>query len=158
MAVRSPFLGLAATFAWTAALTSLLSLPVILFEALGLPQEVPLFYRIGAFAAAGALAIRLSHAITFGWTALPIAFLGGFTGYIAFGAIVGPAIDLGVAAIHATVAGVGAWAASTFLEPKLTREVRLESEGKRRCRVCGARVGLKARRCWSCRASLNRLT
>ena len=158
MAVRNPLLGLFATFGWALALTSLLSLPVLLLEALSLPREFPLFYRIAAFAAAGVLASHLARASTFGWTALPTAFLGGFLGYIAFGAILSLPVDLGFAAIHATIAGVGAWAFASVRELKDTPEVRLESEDKRRCRLCGSRVGPKARRCWSCRASLNRLT
>ena len=155
MAVRNPFLGMFASMAWTAILAALLSLPVVLFAYLALPSEVSLFYRVAAFAIAGAIAGRTG---TFSWAAFPAAFLGGFVSYAAFNALAAPPVDLLFAAIHATVAGLASWAVAIAHMAKVTPEVQLENAEKRRCRLCGARVGPRAQRCWSCRASLNRIT
>ena len=154
MAVRNPIVGLFATMLWTAILAPLLSLPVLLFPLLGLPPEVPLFYRIAAFAIAGAFAGRTG---TFAFAAFPTAFLGGFAGYVVFAALATPPVDLLFAAAHALVAALAAWASATALMSKVRPEMRIENEEKRRCRMCGSRVGPKARRCWSCHASLNRI-
>jgi len=155
MTVRNPFLGMFASLAWTAVLATLLSLPVLLLAYLALPAEVSLFYRVIAFVLAGALAGRSG---TFAFAAFPAAFLGGFVSYAAFTAVLTPPADLLFAAIHATIAGLAAWAVAIRVMARVTPEVLLENAEKRRCRMCGARVGPRARRCWSCRASLNRIT
>lgn len=155
MAVRHPLAGLLTTLLWVTILVPLLLLPILIFRFLGLPAEVPLFYGIAAVAIAGAVAGRSG---TFAFAAFPVTFLGAFLGYSAFVAIADPPISLLYAAIHATIGGAAAWAAATAVMARVHEQVELENEEKRRCRLCGARVGPHARRCWSCRASLNRIT
>lgn len=154
MAVRNPLVGIFVALMWAAILAPVLSLPVVLFNALALPMEVALFYEVTAFAIAGALAGRSG---TFGWAAFPAAFLGGFLAYAVFNALVAPPMYPLYAAFHATIAGAAAWASALHRMTRVTPELTLENEEKRRCRACGARVGSHARRCWSCRASLARL-
>lgn len=155
MAVRNPLVAVFATFAEAAILVPLLSVPVLVLRLLALPPEVVLFAGVALVALAGFLAGRSG---AFAFTAFPVAFLGAFVGYAAFAAVAVPPLDLLVVAIHATVAALAAWAAATGFMAKVKSEVLLESEDKRRCRLCGSRVGSKARRCWSCGASLNRIT
>ena len=154
MAIRNPFTAAFLTLAEAAALAVLLRAPVLAFGPLGLPPEVPTFYVVAAFALAGWLAGRSGR---FPLAAFPAAFLGGFVGYAAFALLVGAPADLVHAAIHAAVAGAGAWASATWRMATFTPESALENAETRRCRMCGARVGLKARRCWSCRSSLSRI-
>ena len=155
MAVRNPFLGIFATLGWAAVLAPLLYVPDLLMPLLGLPSEVPLFYGVAAFAIAGAVAGRSG---TFAWAALPAAFIGALAGYATVAAVAALPVNLLYAAIHAAVAGAGAWARATSFMAKVTPEIHIENEEKRRCRMCGARVGPRATRCWSCRASLHRIT
>ncbi|TLZ53442.1 MAG: hypothetical protein E6K18_00125 [Methanobacteriota archaeon] len=155
MAVRNPLLAVFGTLAWAAILAPLLCLPLLLFRFLGLPQELAIFYGIAVFAVAGFVAGRAG---TFAFAAFPVGFLGGFVGYAVFFSLAFPPMSLLFAAIHATVEALAAWAAALRVMAKVTPEVRLENEEKRRCRLCGARVGPKARRCWSCHGSLNRIT
>jgi len=155
MAVRHPLLGVLVTLVWTAILAPLLLIPIVVFRWLALPAEISLFYGVAAVAVAGAVAGRSG---TFAFAAFPVAFLGAFLGYAVFTAIATPPVDLLFTAIHATVAGLAAWAVATVKMAKVRSKVNLENEDKRRCRLCGARVGPRATRCWSCKASLNRIT
>ncbi len=155
MRVQNPVTALFGTLLWAAVLSGLLLIPTWVFRALAFPVEVPLFYGVAALAMAGAIAGRSG---TFAFAAFPTAFIGGLLGYAAFVALVSPPVDLLFALAHALIAGMAAWAVASRKMAKLRREVRLENEEKRRCRMCGARVGSHARRCWSCRASLNRIT
>ena len=155
MAVRNPLVAVLATLLRAAIITPLLLVVILVFRFLGLPTEVSLFYGIAAVAMAGFMAGRSG---AFAFTAFPVGFLGAFVGYASFVAVLVPPLDLLYAAIHATVAALAAWAAATALMARVTPEVQLENEEKRRCRMCGARVGPRATRCWSCRASLNRIT
>ena len=141
----------------TAIFAPLLCIPLLLFPYFGLPfgSEISLFWGVAAFAVAGSLAGRSG---IFAMAAFALTFLGGFVGYaVFFGLAFSPANFL-FAAIHGLVAGVGGWAAAKRKFVKLKAEVLLESEDKRRCKMCGVRVGLWAKKCWSCRASLARLT
>lgn len=155
MAVRNPLAAVFTTLFWAAVWASLLSIPILIFRLLGLPPEISLLYGIAAFAITGAIAGRSG---TFAFAAFPVAFLGSFIGYMVFNAIAIPPADLFFATIHGTIAGLAAWATATAKMAKVRSMVQLENEDKRRCRLCGARVGPHARRCWSCRASLNRIT
>ncbi len=155
MAVRNPLAAVFTTLFWAAVWSSLLSIPILVFRLIGLAPEIPLFYGIAAFAITGAVAGRSG---TFAFAAFPVAFLGSFIGYMVFNAIAIPPADLLFATIHGTIAGLAAWATATVKMAKVRSKVELENEDKRRCRLCGARVGPHARRCWSCRASLNRIT
>ena len=155
MAVRNPLVAVLATLVRAAVLTPLLLVVTLVFRFLGFPTEISLFYGVAALATAGFVAGRSG---AFAFTAFPVGFLGAFIGYASFVALLAPPLDLLYAVIHATVAALAAWAAATGLMARVAPEVRLENEEKRRCRMCGARVGPRATRCWSCRASLNRIT
>lgn len=154
MAVRNPFTGLFLTLLETALLVPLLLLPILVFLWLALPREVPLFYAVAAVAIAGALSGRTG---TFAWAALAASFLGGFVGYGTF-TLLAPPADLLYTVIHAAVAGLASWASAVQFMGKVTPEIVLEGARQRRCRMCGSKVGAKAVRCWSCRASLQRIT
>lgn len=154
MTVRNPLTAALVSLCWTAILAPLLAIPIVVFRYMGIPPEVSLFYGIAAFAIAGAVGGRSG---TFAFMAFPVAFLGGFLGYVVFFSIAGPSVDLLFAVAHATIAGLVGWAVAIRSMAKIRREVQLENEDKRRCHMCGTRVGPKAKRCWSCRASLTRL-
>ena len=139
----------------TVILASVLALPILLLKFLGLPPEVPLFYGVAAFAVAGVFAGRSG---TFPVAALAVSFVGGFAAYATFASLATPPLNFAYAAIHGAVAGFAAWSSGKWRMAKVTPEVALENAEKRQCRMCGARVGSKARRCWRCRASLNRIT
>src|SRR3990170_2551060 len=51
---------------------------------------------------------------------------------------------------------VAGWASAKRHVATVRAEVKLENDEKRRCKMCGVRVGLWAKKCWSCRASLAR--
>ncbi len=154
MPPRNPFSGLFVALVKTAILVPLLSIPLVVFTFLGLPLEVSLPYGVAAYAIAGAIAGRSG---TFAWAALAASFLGAFVGYAAFALFV-PPMDLLVATIHATVAALASWASALWHMRRLTPDLIIANEKQRRCRLCGSRVGIRATRCWSCRASLNRIT
>src|SRR2546427_3679692 len=157
MAVRNPLVAVFGTLAEAAIFAPLLAIPLVIFSYLSLPflMLISLAYGLAAFAIAGFLAGRAG---TFAFAAFPVAFLGGFLGYFVFFAIAFPPVNLLFAAMYATIEAGAAWASATRRMSKVHAEVRLENEEKRRCRLCGARVGVKATHCWSCRASLNRIT
>ena len=151
--IKNPFTALFETIVWTAFLCTLLSIPIVIFRYLAMPTLLLIVYGVIAFAAAGAVAGRSG---TFNWAALPAAFLGAFLGYTVFMTIFVPPLSLLYALIHAAIAGLSGWAAATVRMTSIKARVHLESEEKLRCRVCGVRVGPRARKCWSCRASLER--
>lgn len=153
--VRNPLRAIVVTLFEAASFAPLLCLPVILFALGGFPVEVSLVWGVAAFAVAGMLAGRSG---TFAVGAFATAFLGALVGYGAFFALAFPPVDMGFAAVHALIAAVGAWATATRVMAKVTADLKLENEDKLRCKMCGERVGPRARRCWSCRASLARYT
>jgi len=141
----------------TAIFAPLLCIPLLLFPYLGLPFEfeITLFWGVAAFAIAGGLAGRSG---IFALAAFALTFLGGFVGYVVFFGLAFSAANLLFALIHGLVAGVGGWGSAKRHIVKFKAEVLLENEEKRRCKMCGVRVGLWAKKCWSCRASLARYT
>jgi ribosomal protein L40E len=155
VAVRNPLVAVFVTMFEAAIFAFLLCLPLLVFPILALPVEVSLFFAVAAFALAGTLAGRAG---TFAAAALASSFLGGFIAYAIFFAIFFAPLSLGFAAAHGLVAGLGGWASAARRMTKVRSEVQLENVEKRRCRGCGARVGPRAKRCWSCRASLLRTT
>ena len=156
MAVRNPLVAVLTTLLKAMILVPLLlSIPVLVGLAVPLPREVTLVLGIVSVVIVGVLAGRSG---TFAFASFPVTFLGTFIGYSVFVVIAAPPLNILYAALHATIAALAAWAAATALMARVAPEVRLENEEKRRCRMCGARVGPKASRCWSCRASLNRIT
>ena len=155
MAVRNPLVALFMTLFETAIFSPILCVPLLLFPPLGLPVELSLLWGIAAFAAAGAIAGRFA---TFAATAFVMTFIGGFIGYAVFFGLAFAPVNLLHTAMYALIAGVGGWASAKRRASVVREEVDLEAADKRRCKVCGVRVGLWAKKCWSCRASLARYT
>jgi len=155
MAVRNPLVALFMTLFETAIFAPLLCVPLLLFPFFGLPSEISLFWAVAAFSVAGGVAGRSG---IFALAAFAQTLLGGFLGYVVFFGLAFSSANLLFALIHGLVAGVGGWAAANRHVVKFKAEVQLENEEKRRCKGCGVRVGLSAKKCWSCRASLARFT
>ncbi|HEV8595796.1 MAG TPA: hypothetical protein VGR51_09730 [Thermoplasmata archaeon] len=155
MAVKNPLAAVFTTMLWALLWSALLSIPLLIFKWLAFAPEISVIYGVAAFAIAGALAGRSG---TFALAAFPVSFLGAFLGYMLFNAIASPPASLLFATIHGVIAGLAAWATATAKMAKVRSIVTIENEDKRQCRMCGARVGTHARRCWRCRASLNRIT
>ena len=152
--LRNPIVILFVTLLGAVVLAILLLMPLLLLRLLALPVGVTLGYSVAAMAFAGGYSGR-SGAIPF--VAFPIAFVGSFVGYSMWSALASPPMNLTFSAIYGTIAAAACWGVASWKSSKLQKEVRLEGDAKRRCRACGARVGERARRCWSCRASLNRI-
>jgi hypothetical protein len=131
----------------------LLCVPLLLFPELGLSPEVSLFWGVAAFALAGGVAGRAG---TFPWAAFAVTFVGGFIGYAVFFGLALLALNLVFMILHALIAGMSGWASATRHVSGVRMKVHLENEEKRRCKMCGVRVGIWAKKCWSCRASLAR--
>lgn len=81
-------------------------------------------------------------------------YLGGFVGvYVAEQLFwTNPWMEL-IAFALASAAGIGGLVTGKLGVIQLDR-VKSVRPGPRRCRNCGARVGLSAHKCWSCKASL----
>ena len=155
MAVRNPLVALFMTLFETAIFAPLLCIPLLLFPQFALPAEFPLFWGVAAFAIAGGIAGRSG---TFASAAFVTTFLGGFIGYAVFFGLAFSPLNLLFTVMHGLVAGVAGWASAKRHVATVRAEVKLENDEKRRCKMCGVRVGLWAKKCWSCRASLARST
>lgn len=150
--VRNPLSSLLLTILAAAALSALVAVPVLLFPLLGLPHvELAVFYLAFASFGVGLLAGRTSFLGSMGFTG---GLLGGFTGLLLFQLLLWPTgweylLALGLGA----VCGLGGMATGKLGIRRVTRAI--DSLPKlRRCQRCGSRVGLSARRCWSCKAYL----
>ena len=153
-AVRNPLLAFLATLVESAVFAPLLSIPIIMLQFYNFPF-LAFFYSFAAFAFAGILAGRSG---TFSLAALPVGFIGGFLGYMAWATFVVPPVMMLYALVYGAIAGLGAWASASWHMSRVKPMImRLEIEEKRQCSACGARVAPKARACWSCQASLSRM-
>ncbi len=155
MKVRNPLVAVLVTLLEAALFAPLLCIPLILLSLGGLPSEVSLAWGFAAFAIAGFLAGRSG---TFAIAAFATTFLGGLIAYGVFFSLAFPPVDMRFAALHALVASAVAWATARRRMKKVTALVKLENDEKLRCKMCGSRVGSRAKRCWSCHASLARYT
>ncbi len=151
-AVRNPIASLMLTILGAAFLSILAALPVLLLAWIGLAAlELGLFYLAFAAFVVGMASGRATFLGSLGFTG---GFLGGFVGFLLFQALAWPTgseflFALGLAAL----CGLGGLATGRLGVRRVERAIR-ELPKLRRCGRCGTRVGLSARRCWSCKAHL----
>lgn len=147
MKVRNPIASLGTTIVAALALSFLVSIPVLF---LPIP-ELGYFYLPFVMFAAGLVAGRSSFLASLGFAG---AIVGGFAGAFLFQILFWPSawgflLALGLGAL----CGLGGMATGKLglrrVEKMVASLPRL-----RRCQRCGARVGLTARKCWSCKAYL----
>ena len=157
--VRNPIFSLILTMTAAAGLSVLLAIPVFLFPLLGLPYfELQVFCLAFAAFGVGMIAGRASFLGSMGFTG---ALIGGFAGFLLFQWIFRPTgwllwpsgweflLALGLAGL----CGVGGLSTGKLGVRRVERAIQ-ELPELRRCQRCGTRVGLSARRCWSCKAYL----
>ena len=152
--VRNPLSGLALTILGALGLSFLVGLPILFLPA----REIGLLYLPFVLFGIGMFAGRSSY---IGFMGFAGATLGAFVGMYAFRSLFLPTgwpmwpsgwgilLDVG----FALACGLGGLATGKL---GLRRIERMTAHGPkvRRCRRCGAKVGLTARKCWSCRAYL----
>lgn len=152
--VRNPLSGLALTILGALGLSFLVGLPILFLPA----REIGLLYLPFVLFGIGMFAGRSSY---IGFMGFAGATLGAFVAMYAFRSLFLPTgwpmwpsgwgilLDVG----FALACGLGGLATGKL---GLRRIERMTAHGAkvRRCRRCGAKVGLTARKCWSCRAYL----
>lgn len=129
-----------------AGLTIFLPLPITLvFE---LRMIILSFALVGV----GAIAGRSSIIGSMGFVG---AFVGGFTGILLFQLFLWPTAGLEFifALYFGALAGVGGLVTGKLGLRRVEKIVSAMPQA-RRCQKCGAKVGLSATKCWSCRAFL----
>ena len=145
--IRNPLIG----FALAAATAAFLS-GVAGFASSFIPFFEFRLFGVGvALFAIGALAGRRTYLGSLGFVG---AYLGAFAGlYLAEQLFwTTPWMEL-LALGLAVAAGLGGLVTGKLGVLQLDRTQRLTT-GARRCHNCGARVGVSAHKCWSCKASL----
>jgi len=145
--LRNPLSGFAITIIVALALTIIVSIPTLLIP---FPELRAIVLAFVLFAV-GCVAGRSS---LLGWLGLAGAFVGGFFGSVLFQALLWPTgweilLGLGLGA----TCGIGGGVTGKLGVRRVDRALRSLPE-IRRCQRCGSRVGLTARKCWSCRATL----
>ncbi len=149
--VSTPIRNPLATF-MLAILTSLLLSGVVGYASTYIPfVEFRLFFLGFALFGVGALAGRRSFVGSLGFVG---AYLGAFVGLLIAQELFwynqwAELIALGLA----LAAGVGGYTMGRVGIHRLERAQRV-TPGLRRCSSCGARVGVDAHKCWSCKATL----
>ncbi len=115
--------------------------------------EFQLFFLGFTLFAAGVFAGRRTFMGTLGFTG---SYLGAFVGlYISELLFWVNASNLEVMAlVFSLAAGLGGLVTGKLGLVRLDR-IQHVTPGMRRCRACGARVGVSARKCWSCKAALS---
>ncbi len=147
--LRNPLSGFAITILGSLGLTFLMSLP-ILWPTL-LPIELRMIILAFVVFAMGAVAGRSS---LLGFMGFVGAFVGGF-----FGAVLGQYLfaptgwEFLLALGFGAACGLGGLVTGKLGLRRVASAVRHMPQS-RRCMRCGARVGLSATKCWSCRAYL----
>ena len=154
--VRNPLAGFALTIVGALGLAFLVGVPFILF----VPQfdrSLIYFYLPFALFGAGFFAGRTTFLGSLGFLG---ATLGGFIGLYAFQSLFVPQgwplwpgwtslITLGFSAM----CGLGGLATGKLGLRRIDR-MTANAPKMRRCQKCGAKVGVAARKCWSCRSYL----
>ena len=146
--VRNPLVGFALAILEAALLSGLAG-----FASTFIPYtEFRLFFLGLALFGAGLFAGRKTYLGSLGSVA---GYLGAFVGlYVAEQLFwTNPWMEL-LALGLALAAALGGFVTGKLGVIRLDR-VRSVRPGPRRCRNCGARVGLSAHKCWSCKASLS---
>jgi len=145
--LRNPLSGFAITIVVALGLTVLVAVPTLLIPFPELRAIVLAFVLFAVGAAAGRSSLL-------GWLGLAGAFVGGFFGSVLFQFLLWPTgweilLGLGLGA----TCGLGGGVTGKLGMRRVEKALRSLPE-IRRCQRCGARVGLTARKCWSCRATL----
>ncbi len=145
--LRNPISGFAITIAIAAILTVLVAIPTLFIPFQDLRAIILAFIVFGV----GAVAGRSSLLGFMGFTG---AFVGAFVGSLIFQYILWTnGWELLLALAFGATCGLGGLVTGKLGIRRVERAVRHMPES-RRCVRCGARVGLSARKCWSCRAYL----
>jgi len=165
--VRNPILGVAVTLGKSLGYGLVACAPMVLLPflvGLRLPFELQLVYLGFAFFFVGVLAGRASIVGFLGFIG---AFLGmafaatvWFTVLPSFVALSGltsafplPGWELPVAFLLGAIGGLGGMVTGK-LGLRRVQHIAATVPKTRKCERCGSRVGLAARKCWSCRATL----
>jgi len=146
--VRNPLSGFLLTILGALGLSVLVPIPVVLF----VPWiEIQVFIIGFIMFAIGVVAGRSSLLGSMGFVG---AFVGGFFGSLAFSFLLWPTgWEYLLALLYSAICGLGGAVTGKLGLRRIDRMVQSMPKSKR-CSRCGARVGLSARKCWSCRAYL----
>ena len=146
--LRNPLAGFALALVTTALVASVAG-----FASTFLPYlEFRLFFLGFALFAAGFLAARRTFLGSLGFAG---AYLGAFAGFYVAELLFWTDVPMELLALAlALAAGLGGFVAGKVGIVQLARMKAL-APTLRRCHSCGARVGLTAHKCWSCKASLS---
>lgn len=145
--VRNPLSG----FLLTIMVAALSCVPIVI-AAIFIPyMEFLLFYLGFAMFAAGVLAGRASYMALMG---LSGGYIGGFVGLFTMMSLIYPIQLLLYFAFLFPLATALGGAVSGSLHGRHLNQVLVAAPKTRRCPRCGAQVGISARRCWDCHASL----
>ena len=145
--IRNPLAGF-----MLAVLASLVLTAVTGFASTFIPYlEFRLFFLGFALFGAGAFAGRKTYLGSLGFVG---SYLGAFLGFYLVEQLfwVNPWMEL-LALGLAVSAGLGGFMMGKIGVHRLERQQRV-TPALRRCSRCGARVGLSARKCWSCKSFL----
>lgn len=145
--VRNPLVGLALTLLAAFGLSALAAVPILFIPYI----ELSLFYLALVMFGAGILAGRASFLGSLGFAG---SIMGGFAGLLLFQAFFwSNAWQYLLALAFGALCGLGGMVTGKLGMRRVTRLAETLPK-LRRCQRCGARVGLAARKCWSCRAYL----
>ena len=146
--LRNPLAGFALAIVITAPIAGVAG-----FAAAFLPYlEFRLFFLGGARFAAGCFAARETFLGSLGFVG---AYLGAFAGFYVAELLFWTDVPMELLALAlAAAAGLGGLIAGKIGVIQLDR-MKAIAPAQRRCQNCGARVGLSAHKCWSCKASLS---
>jgi hypothetical protein len=153
---RNPIASFGLTIIGTLILSFLIGIPTLFI----LPQpELVYFYLPFALFAVGMVAGRTTFLGTLGFIG---ATVGGFIGIYAFEILFVPPWPTWPGAFQALLTmgfaaacGLGGLASGKLGLRRIERE-NASAPKMRRCLKCGVKVGISARKCWSCRSSLPR--
>ncbi len=151
--LRNPLSGFAITILGAAGLSVLMSIVILLLPPLILPVPRELLAIILAFVLF-AMGVVAGRASLLGFMGFVGAFVGGFVGTLIVQYVAWPTgweflLALGFGA----TTGLGGLVTGKLGIRRGEQAVRHMPQS-RRCMRCGARVGLTATKCWSCRAYL----
>ena len=159
VSVRNPLAGFGITILGTAALSFLVGIPIVF-----LPRDLAYFYFPFVLFAVGVFSGRTTFIGSLGFMG---ALIGGIVGVYAFQALFLPAgwpLTAGIppwltgtsfitVLLFGAASGLGG-AASGKLGLKRIERLTDRAPKMRRCLKCGPKVGMSARKCWSCRSYL----
>lgn len=153
--VRNPLAGFALTILGTLGLAFLVGIPILFLPEFD--RGLVYFYLPFAFFGAGFFAGRTTFLGSVGFLG---GTIGGFLSIYAFQSLfvsqgwpLWPAWTLIITMGFSVTCGLGGFAAGKL---GLRRIDRLSEHAPkmRRCQKCGSKVGISARKCWSCRSYL----